>query len=322
MHYVKHFNINGVDTRQVSCIELRGKPNAATEGSVGVLGIDITSPTNDVYKCVAVNGSIYTWELLSSGMSILSATISGQGVESVQFAYENLRTPAMYVVKVGDLILDTGGFLYEISSLGSTYCVATYHGVNLTATTHKHPTNDVLGLTTENFTFTFEDGSTETKAVYVDGDGNENTNGLICDINSGISVVDAGLTYSRGVVAVRKIGSVLWVTDSGVYNFTDSFATTNNRTVLQFTLPKALSNMIPNVNGVYGTSGTIGYSPALAYENVTYTTFNCQAYLKRSEIGEEVDTFQVVYTGLSAINGGGLCGFHLKLPLLLVCEGE
>lgn len=147
MHYVKQFNINGVDTRQVSCIELRGKPNAATEGSVGVLGIDITSPTNDVYKCVAVNGSIYTWELLSSGMSIISAKVSGSGQDNVNFLYENLRTPAMYVVKVGDLILDTEGFLYVISVLNSTYCVATYYGVNLIATTHKHSANDVLAGT-------------------------------------------------------------------------------------------------------------------------------------------------------------------------------
>lgn len=138
MHYVKHFDINGVDTKQVACIELHGKPNAATEGYVGVLGIDMDSPLHDVYKCVAVNGSIYSWELLSSGMSIISATISGGGVESVQFPYINLRTPAMYVVKVGDLILDNGGYLYYIDSLNSTYCVATYCGINLITVSHNH----------------------------------------------------------------------------------------------------------------------------------------------------------------------------------------
>ena len=72
MHYVNQFNINGVRTRQTACIELRGKPNAATQGAVGVLGIDISSPTHDIYKCVAVNGSIFTWELLSSGSGDLS----------------------------------------------------------------------------------------------------------------------------------------------------------------------------------------------------------------------------------------------------------
>lgn len=133
MHYVRHFNINGVATKQVACIELNGKPNAATEGYVGVLGIDVTSPLHDVYKCVAVNGSIYTWELLSSGLSIMSASISGGGVKSVEFPYENLRTPAMYVVKIGDLILDNEGYLYQIDSMYSTYCTATYCGTQVVA---------------------------------------------------------------------------------------------------------------------------------------------------------------------------------------------
>ena len=67
MHYVKEFTINGITTRQAACIELQGRPNAATEGAVGVLGMDVTSPTHEVYKCTAVKGSVYTWELLSSG---------------------------------------------------------------------------------------------------------------------------------------------------------------------------------------------------------------------------------------------------------------
>lgn len=131
MHYVKEFNINGVATKQVACIELHGKPNAATEGYVGVLGVDVDSPTHDVYKCVAVNGSIYTWELLSSGLSIMSSSINGEGKISVQFAYDTLKTPPMYTVKKGDLILDTEGYLYQIDSIFSTYCVATYCGTQI-----------------------------------------------------------------------------------------------------------------------------------------------------------------------------------------------
>ena len=131
MHYVKHFNINGVDTRQIACIELHGKPNAATVGAVGVLGIDVDSPLHDVYKCVAVNGSIYTWELLSSGLSIMSATITGNGLEMVEFPYSNLKTPALYVVKIGDLILDSAGYLYRVDSLDSSHCVAIYCGTHI-----------------------------------------------------------------------------------------------------------------------------------------------------------------------------------------------
>jgi hypothetical protein len=133
MHYVKQFHINGVDTKQVACIELHGKPNAATEGAVGVLGIDMDSPLHDVYKCVGVNGSIYSWELLSSGLSIMSATISGGGTESVQFPYANLLTPAMYVVKIGDLILDSEGYLYQINALNTTFCEAKYCGTQVVA---------------------------------------------------------------------------------------------------------------------------------------------------------------------------------------------
>ena len=133
MHYVKQFDINGVATKQVACIELHGKPNAATEGYVGVLGIDMDSPLHDVYKCVAVNGSIYTWDLLSSGLSIMSSTISGGGAESVQFPYSKLKTPPTYVVKIGDLILDSEGFLYQISGLNVDYCVATYCGTQVVA---------------------------------------------------------------------------------------------------------------------------------------------------------------------------------------------
>lgn len=66
-HFVKKFDINGVKTKQVACIELHGKPNAATKGAVGVLGIDVDSPGHEIYKCVAVNGSLYTWELCTSG---------------------------------------------------------------------------------------------------------------------------------------------------------------------------------------------------------------------------------------------------------------
>lgn len=134
MNYVKHFKINGVDSRQVACIELQGRPNAATEGAVGVLGMDMTSPTHEVYKCVAVNGSIYTWELLSAGMSIISATITGEGGESKSFPYSTLLAPTNYLIKVGDLILDSEGYLYRVSAIGSDSCNATFCGTHLNST--------------------------------------------------------------------------------------------------------------------------------------------------------------------------------------------
>ena len=131
MHYVKLFNINGVDTKQVACIELQGAPNAATEGAVGVLGMDMTSPTHEVYRCVAVQGSVYTWELLSAGMSIISATITGEGGEFKAFPYEKLRIPKNYLIKVGDLILDSEGYLYQISAIGAESCDSAYCGTHI-----------------------------------------------------------------------------------------------------------------------------------------------------------------------------------------------
>lgn len=131
MHYVKYFTIENVDTKQVACIELQGVPNAATEGAVGVLGMDMTSPTHEVYRCVAVNGSVYTWELLSAGMSIVSATTTGEGAITQNFPYDNLRIPTNYLIKPNDLILDSEGYLYQITTIGSTSCEASYCGTHI-----------------------------------------------------------------------------------------------------------------------------------------------------------------------------------------------
>lgn len=163
-----------------------------------------------------------------------------------------------------------------------------------------------------------EDAVENSLWVDTDAEGDYITQTLLCSIKDNtIKVADTQLAYSRGVVEVRQLGTIIWVIDSGVYNFNNNFTAKSSRTVLEFTLPKALSNKIANTNGVYGTTGTISYFPALAYENVTYSTFNCQAYVKRNQLGTDYDTFQVVYTGLNAVTGGGLCGFHLKMPIII-----
>lgn len=131
MHYVKQFHINGIDTKQIACIELQGPPNAATEGAVGVLGMDITSPTHEVYRCVAVNGCVYTWELLSAGMSIMSSTETGGGALGKAFSYTSLRFPVGYLVKRGDLIIDSEGYLYRVTVILAESCHAEYCGTRL-----------------------------------------------------------------------------------------------------------------------------------------------------------------------------------------------
>ena len=82
MHYVKHFDILGVNTAQIPCIELQGVPNSATEGAVGLLGMDMTSVDKDVYICTAVNGAIYTWKKVKDGrdgVCVRKAEINANG---------------------------------------------------------------------------------------------------------------------------------------------------------------------------------------------------------------------------------------------------
>lgn len=67
MVYVKHFDILGIDTAQIACIELQGVPTAATQGAVGVLGVDMTSGGYEVYICTKVEGAIHTWKCLKDG---------------------------------------------------------------------------------------------------------------------------------------------------------------------------------------------------------------------------------------------------------------
>ena len=67
MVYVKHFDILGIDTAQIPCIELQGPPTTATEGAVGLLGMDVLSGGDEIYVCTAKNGAIYTWKPLKDG---------------------------------------------------------------------------------------------------------------------------------------------------------------------------------------------------------------------------------------------------------------
>lgn len=74
LSYVKFFDVLGVETAQIPCIELQGAPTAATEGVVGLLGMDVTSETYELYKCVKVEGSVYTWKSITRGEDGTSLT--------------------------------------------------------------------------------------------------------------------------------------------------------------------------------------------------------------------------------------------------------
>lgn len=82
LSYVKFFDVLGVETAQIPCIELQGAPTAATEGVVGLLGMDMTSESYELYKCVKVEGSIYTWKPITrgeDGTSIIKAEVDING---------------------------------------------------------------------------------------------------------------------------------------------------------------------------------------------------------------------------------------------------
>ena len=236
MHYVKQFNINGVDTRQVACIELQGKPNAATEGALGVLGIDMTSPLHDVYKCVAVNGSIYTWELLSSGTCVMSSIMTGAGEELVEFPYDKLKTVANYIVKVGDVIIDKEGYLYQVESLKNTSCMAGYNGTQIVSGMPKVGEVDngkILSVVDGCHAFVEVEGSSV--GQYVD----ESVAGLAGEVDN---------TYAKtadlknGTITVKKATQ-----DADGYNISSYYAKKSQLTGGTITVKKATQDASGNV---------------------------------------------------------------------------
>jgi len=69
MNYVESFDILGLKAKQIPCIKLNGAPTTSTEGAVGLLGMDISSESYDLYKCVAVNENGYIWKLVGGSGS-------------------------------------------------------------------------------------------------------------------------------------------------------------------------------------------------------------------------------------------------------------
>lgn len=89
MNYVKYFDILGVNTAQIPCIELQGVPNTATEGAVGLLGINMLSEEHELYKCVEVKGNVYTWMPIKNGkdgVSVVKAELNDNGELIITFS--------------------------------------------------------------------------------------------------------------------------------------------------------------------------------------------------------------------------------------------
>lgn len=66
MNYIDSIKFLGVEAKQIPCMILNGPPTTSIEGAVGMLGMDVDSESHDLYKCVEVDGDVYTWELVES----------------------------------------------------------------------------------------------------------------------------------------------------------------------------------------------------------------------------------------------------------------
>lgn len=126
--YVEFLNILDVTTKVIPCITGSGVPDDA-EGAVGCLYMNETNGL--MYKYMTRIDGTKGWEPLTVGMSIISAKISEAGVEEAYFAFNELRTPEYYSMKIGDLIVDTDGYLYQVSQIDSEGCTATYCGTRI-----------------------------------------------------------------------------------------------------------------------------------------------------------------------------------------------
>ena len=225
-HFVKRFDINGVKARQVACIELHGKPNAATKGAIGVLGIDMDSPTHEMYKCVAVNGGIYTWEEVSAGTGsetkIVPFTIMNMGT----FYYCATSVPFDEIYQAyqdGMTVVATDGssnyyYLSTISESEVKFVRAYYDGANIVV--------DTIAKTSTTSSFakgsvvTGEDVA-PTKVINITGTVGMSGISYSCGATTFSDITTA---YSNGRVVVARV-TMISTTQPTIYYLTDISAT-------------------------------------------------------------------------------------------------
>ena len=133
-------------------------------------------------KAVDESGKPTEWEAVNvsagaSGLSIYPFDTSVAGKNGYELS--GVTLPTGRTLQEGDLLLTTSGYLYTATNIGSTEFDADYYTSIKGATPVKGTdyftaadkadmvTQVKASLTTENWTFTLEDGSTVTKAVYV-----------------------------------------------------------------------------------------------------------------------------------------------------------
>ena len=114
MNYVDSLNLFGIPAKEIPCIKGSGAPTTSTVGAVGLFYMN--TDNGDVYKCVAVNGSLYTW-------TALGTSNTGSGGNDI-FTVNVNHTP------VGTAIDKTSVEIYEARKQGKTVTCRVVDTVN------------------------------------------------------------------------------------------------------------------------------------------------------------------------------------------------
>ena len=68
MHFVNGFDLFGVKAKQIPCITGNGSPTVSTSGAVGMLYMDTSNEEGELWKCIKVEDSSYTWVKLTPNL--------------------------------------------------------------------------------------------------------------------------------------------------------------------------------------------------------------------------------------------------------------
>ena len=239
MVYVKHFDILGIETAQIPCVELQGPPTSATEGAVGVLGMDVTSDGREVYLCTAVNGAIYTWQPLKDGKDgtcVIKSEINDNG--ELILTLSNGNTLNAGVVKGADGKDGKDG----------------KDGANGTSVT-----NTQLNGNGE-LIITLSDGTTKNVGVVVGDKGEQGVSVVKAEINASYELI---ITLSNDTV--MNLGSIKsdYVAEADHAVSADNAGTVNNHTVTKD------ANGLLYIDGTLVSSGLLVYSTATSIDGLT-----------------------------------------------------
>ena len=123
MNYIESFNLLGVEAQQIPCITGEGAPKTFTEGAVGCLYMNTL--TGDIYKCVAAENGVYTWnnittEAVTDKVTIFTGTEFNVSGGAMGYLDGISVVDPLFKAKVGDLYFNTEThylyYIYDITT--------------------------------------------------------------------------------------------------------------------------------------------------------------------------------------------------------------